>query len=45
MGNPADNITPNTVLVILLLNELSELNDDTVTQSLTKFAIDRILVN
>lgn len=44
MGNPSDNITPNTVILIILLNELNDISELEVNQTLSKFIIDRILV-
>ena len=44
MGNPSDSITPNTVILIILLNELNDINELEINQTLSKFIIDRILV-
>lgn len=44
MGSSSDSITPNTVIYIILLNELNEGSDIEINQSLSKFLIDRILV-
>ncbi len=41
---PSEYLTPNTVLLVLLLNELNELNETEFDHALNKFVIDRILV-
>lgn len=45
MSGPSESITPNTVLLILLLRELNDINELDINQNLSKFTIDRILVN
>jgi len=40
-----ERLTPNTVLLVLLLNELNELSESDFNQNLNRFVIDRILVN
>jgi hypothetical protein len=44
MPNPNDSVTPNTVLFVLLLNELNESTEMESNQALSKFVIDKILV-